>query len=214
MARAKIKRGSTHVDMTAMCDVAFLLLTFFILAANFKPTEAVEITTPTSVSNTHAPMKDAFTVSVDKDNRIFLNMTDEIKGDVFDELVQEKNMKVTPEDKKYFMATGFIGVPFNQLLQFIRIPSDQLKNIKLPGIPADSTNNELSEWINAAATAGQGKKLNFLIKADNNTKYPAFGKVIDAFKKNDIYKYNLITSAEDVPPGTPLYEDNLKAQHK
>ena len=37
MARAKIKRGSTTVDMTAMCDVAFLLLTFFILATKFKP---------------------------------------------------------------------------------------------------------------------------------------------------------------------------------
>ncbi len=37
MARAKIKRGSTSIDMTPMCDVAFLLLTFFILAAKFKP---------------------------------------------------------------------------------------------------------------------------------------------------------------------------------
>lgn len=212
MGRAKIKRGSTNVDMTAMCDVAFLLLTFFILAAQFKPSEAVEIDPPGSVSNKHAPQKDAFTVSIDKDNRIFLNMTDEIKGDVFDELAQEKNIKVTPEDRKYFMQTGFIGVPLNQLLQFIRIPTDQLKNIKLPGIPADSTNNELQAWITAAATAGQGKKLNFLIKGDNSAKFPAFGKVISAFKKNDIYKYNLVTNSEDVPAGTELYEENLKAQ--
>ena len=82
----------------------------------------------------------------------------------------------------------------------------------MPGIPTDSINNELQAWIQAAATAGQGKKLNFLIKGDNNSKYPAFGSVIDAFKKNDIFKYNLITNAEDVPEGTALYEENLKEQ--
>jgi biopolymer transport protein ExbD len=213
MGRAKIKRGSTTVDMTAMCDVAFLLLTFFILATQFKPSEAVEITPPGSVSNKHAPQKDAFTVSIDKNNRVFINMTDEIKGDVFDELVKERNLKVTPEDKKYFLQAGFIGVPLNQLLQFIRIPTEQLKNTKFNGIPSDSTNNELQAWIAAAVAAGQGKKLSFLIKGDNAAKYPAFSNVIDAFKKNDIYKYNLVTNAEDVPAGTVLYEENLKEQH-
>lgn len=213
MARAKVKRGSTHVDMTAMCDVAFLLLSFFILTGQFKPAEAVEINPPNSVSNKHAEQKDAFTISIDKDNRVFVGLTDDIKGDVWDELVKEKNLTVTPEDKKNFMASDFIGVPLSQLLQFIKIPADEKKNVKMPGIPIDSTNNELQAWISAAATAGAGKKLNFLIKGDNNSKYPAFGSVIDAFKKNDIYKYNLVTNAEEAPPGTALYEENLKAQH-
>jgi len=212
MGRAKIKRGSTNVDMTAMCDVAFLLLSFFILTGQFKPSEAVEVSPPGSVSNKHAAQKDAFTVSIDKDNRVFVNLTDDIKGDIWDELVTEKNMKVTPEDRKNFMATDFIGVPFSQLLEFIKVPSDQKKNVKMPGIPTDSTNNELQAWIRAAATAGQGKRLNFLIKGDNSSKYSAFGSVIGAFKKNDIYKYNLITNAEDIPPGTVLYQENLKAQ--
>jgi biopolymer transport protein ExbD len=213
MGRAKIKRGNTNVDMTAMCDVAFLLLTFFILTAQFKPSQAVEISLPSSVSNRHAPEKDAFVVSIDKNNRVFINMSDDIKNDVLDELASEKNMKITPDDKKYFQHTDFIGVPFSQLMQFIRIPSAQLKNVQLPGIPYDSADNELQAWITAAATAFQGERLNFLIKADEATKYPAFGKVIDAFKKNDIYKYNLVTNAEDVPKGTVLYEENEKAQH-
>lgn len=212
MGRAKIKRGSTNVDMTAMCDVAFLLLSFFILTGQFKPSEAVEVSPPSSVSNKHAPQKDAFLVSIDKDDRVFLNLTDDIKSDIWDELVKEKNLKVTPQDKADFLGTDFIGVPFSQLLQFIKIPADQKKNIKMPGIPIDSTNNELQAWIAAAATAGEGKKLNFLIKGDNSSKYLAFSRVIDAFKKNDIFKYNLVTNAEDVPAGTALYEENLKAQ--
>jgi len=139
MGRAKIKRGSTNVDMTAMCDVAFLLLSFFILTGQFKPSEAVEVSPPNSVSNTHAPQKDAFVVSIDKDNRVFLNLTDDIKGDIWDELVTEKNLKVTPADRNYFLSTDFVGVPFSQLLEFIKIPSDQKKNIRMPGIPTDST---------------------------------------------------------------------------
>lgn len=212
MGRAKIKRGSTNVDMTAMCDVAFLLLSFFILTGQFKPSEAVEVNPPNSVSNLHAPQKDAFLVSIDKDNRVFLSLTDDIKGDIWDELVTEKNMKTTPKDRADFMGTDYIGVPFSQLLEFIKIPSDDKKNVKMPGIPTDSTNNELKDWIQAAQTAGQGKVLHFLIKGDNNSKYPAFGSVINAFKKNDIYKYNLVTNAEDVPEGTIMYEENLKAQ--
>ncbi|MGH2648611.1 MAG: ExbD/TolR family protein [Ginsengibacter sp.] len=214
MSRAKIKRNSTRVDMTAMCDVAFLLLTFFILTGQFKPSEAVEVNPPSSVSNTHASQKNAFLVSIDKDNRVFLSLSDDIKGDIWDELVSETNMKTTPQDKKDFLTTDFIGVPFGQLLQFIKLNPDQRKNVKMPGIPSDSTNNELQQWITAAATAGAGKRLNFLIKADNATKYPAFSKVIESFKKNDIYKYNLVTNAEDVPPGTPYYEEIQKAQHK
>ena len=214
MGRAKIKRGSTNVDMTAMCDVAFLLLSFFILTGQFKPAEAVEVSPPNSVSNLHAPQKDAFTVSIDKDNRVFLNLTDDIKGDIWDELVTEKNLKVTPADKNYFLSTDFVGVPFSQLLEFIKIPSDQKKNIKMPGIPTDSSNNELQAWIQAAQTAGQGKVLHFLIKGDNSSKYPTFSSVISAFKKNDIYKYNLVTNAEDVPPGTIYYDEILKAQRE
>jgi len=213
MARAKIKRSSTRVDMTAMCDVAFLLLTFFILTGQFKPAEAVQVTPPSSVSNTHPLEKHAFEVTIDKDNRIFLSLSDDIKDDVWTELVKEKGLQTSAQDDKDFHSADFIGVPFSQLLQFLKIPSDQMKNVKMAGIPADSTDNELQAWIAAAATATQGERINWLIKADGDTKYPTFGKVIDAFKKNDIYKYDLITNSRSIPEGTPLYQNDLKAQH-
>ncbi|MGN6194790.1 MAG: ExbD/TolR family protein [Ginsengibacter sp.] len=210
MARAKIKRGSTSVDMTPMCDVAFLLLTFFILAAQFKPTEAVNVTPPSSVSNKVAPEKNFINVTISKDNRVFLNMDPAIKGDVLDELGKETNMSFSAQDKQNFINSDFVGVPFNQLKQFLALKPEQVKSEapSLPGIPVDSTNNQLKTWISAAINARMGEKLNFLIKGDDQSKYPTFKAVVDAFKANDQYKYNLVTNSKAVPEGSELYKKN------
>jgi len=212
MGRAKIKRGSTNVDMTAMCDVAFLLLSFFILTTKFKPEEAIEVIPPSSVSSKAATDKDAFKVSINKDGQVFIDMSEEMRGDVVKELAKERNLTFTPEDVKYFEQATFVGGPISQLNQFDRLNSEQIKATKLSGIPVDSTNNELQAWISAAVQANLGTKINFYIKGDNNSKYPAFKGVIEAFKKNDIYKYNLVTNAEDVPEGSELYKKNLRGE--
>ena len=113
MGRAKIKRGSTSVDMTAMCDVAFLLLSFFIFTTKFKPDEAIEVTPPSSVSSKAASDKDAFKVSIDKEGRVFIDMSDEMRGNVLDELAKERNLKFSPDDVKYFKQASFVGVPLS-----------------------------------------------------------------------------------------------------
>jgi biopolymer transport protein ExbD len=212
MGRAKIKRGSTNVDMTAMCDVAFLLLSFFILTTKFKPEEAIEVTPPSSVSSKAATDKDAFKVSIDKDGKVFIDMSEEMRGNVLDELAKERNLKFTPEDRKYFEQATFVGGPISQLNQFDRLSAEQIKSTKLSGIPTDSTNNELQAWISAAVQANLGSHVNFYIKGDNAAKYTAFKQVVESFKKNDIYKYNLVTNAEDVPEGSELYKKNLAGE--
>jgi hypothetical protein len=57
-----------------------------------------------------------------------------------------------------------------------------------------------------------GETLNYLIKGDDDAKYETFEKVIEAFKRNDQYKYNLVTSAESIPEGSELYKKNLEQQ--
>ncbi len=125
MARAKIKRGSTSVDMTPMCDVAFLLLTFFILAAKFKPEDAVKVVTPASVSNKVAPQKDYLEVIISKDNKVFLDMDPAMKEDVLDELGKERNISFSAQDKKNFLNAQFVGAPISQLKQFLQLTPDQ-----------------------------------------------------------------------------------------
>ncbi|HRF18171.1 MAG TPA: biopolymer transporter ExbD, partial [Chitinophagaceae bacterium] len=43
MPSVKIPRKSTDTDMTPFVDIAFLILSFFIMATKFKPPEPVEI---------------------------------------------------------------------------------------------------------------------------------------------------------------------------
>jgi hypothetical protein len=46
--------------------------------------------------------------------------------------------------------------------------------------------------------------MNLLVKGDNNAKYPTFKGVIDAFKRNEIFKFSMVTNPEGVPDGTAL----------
>ena len=212
MGRAKIKRGSTSVDMTPMCDVAFLLLTFFILAAKFKPPDVIEVVTPSSVSTKVAPEKDFLRVTISKDNKVFLAMDPSIKGDVLDELGKERNISFSAQDKQNFINAQFIATPISQLNQFDQLKPEQVKGANLEGIPVDSANNELAAWVSAAINARMGETLNYLIKGDDASKYETFEKVIDAFKRNDQYKYNLVTSSESIPEGSELYKKNIDEQ--
>ncbi len=74
MPKVKVKRASSAVDMTAMCDVAFLLLTFFILTAQFRAQDAATIETPSSISGIKVPDKDIMTIALDKDGKVYFGI--------------------------------------------------------------------------------------------------------------------------------------------
>ena len=199
--------------MTAMCDVAFLLLAFFILTTKFKPSEALAVVTPKSVSTKPAEQKDVVLITMDKDGKVYFSVSDDAtseKGDIIDAVDQLKGLGLTDQEKAAFKRTAsFVGVPFAQLKSYLQLTPDQLKNFQSPGIPVlDTLNNEMVTWMRAAATAFQGAKMNLLVKGDNEAKYPSFKGVIDAFKKNEIFKFQMITDPEGVPAGTELYKKN------
>lgn len=217
MGRAKIPRKSTSVDMTAMCDVAFLLLSFFILTTKFKPAEALAVTTPKSVSTNPAEQKDVVMITMDKKGSIYFGVSDdamEEKQAIINEVNTQKALGLSDAQKKAFVRSGsYIGVPFNQLKSYLDQTPDQIAKLTLTGIPVtDSLNNELQVWMRAANTAFQGKKMNLLLKGDNEAKYPSFQGVINAFKKNDNLKFQVITDPEGVPMGTDLYQKNETAR--
>lgn len=216
MPSVKIKKHAPENDMTPMVDLAFLILAFFMLATKFKPEEAAEVKIPSSVSSDVVPDKDVFTVSVDKDARVFVSMDNpEFRQVLIENLNKTRNLGLTPREIKAFIDIPSVGVPFSQLKSLLSLTPDQQKALKQPGIPvADSTGGELYYWVRDALVAYSGRKLNLCIKADNNTKYPAYKNVLNAFKKNDQNKFLLVTAPEDAPNGTPLFVTRQKKLEK
>jgi biopolymer transport protein ExbD len=209
MPKLKMPRKSTSVDMTAMCDVAFLLLSFFILTTKFKASEDLAVVTPKSVSTQAVDAKNVVQVTMDKDGKVFFSVGDESvseKEEIIDMIDQGKTLGLSSQEKAAFVRTGsYVGVPFNMLKSYLKLTPEQLKKYKdAPGIPIDTANNELVVWMNAATRAFSGKKMALMVKGDNNAKYPSFKGVIDAFKKNEIFKFSMVTDPEGVPEGTPL----------
>ncbi len=74
MPKHKKVRMSVRMDMTPMVDVAFLLLTFFMLTTQFKPAEEVQIVLPSSHSDFKLPDANVMTLTISKDGRIFLGL--------------------------------------------------------------------------------------------------------------------------------------------
>jgi NDP-sugar pyrophosphorylase family protein len=118
-------------------------------------------------------------------------------------------------DVNAFKKAGFYGAPFSGLASFLQIPEEKRKGDLLPGIPVkDSTDNQLNTWMRVIKDAYMGKKMNLLLKGDNASKFPAFKAVIDAFKKNDEQKFQMITNPESVPTGTELWKLTMAGEKR
>jgi biopolymer transport protein ExbD len=218
MARPKIPRKSTSVDMTAMCDVAFLLLSFFILTTKFKPSEAVTVETPHSVASKIAPEKDVVMVTLNKDGKVFLstgdNSSDKLKKkEIIESVNASRNLGLSENDINALVRAPFIGVPLEQLNQQARLQTDQMNDKTLPGIPCkDTTNNQMIDWMRAVSDVYQGTKVNLLLKGDNLAKYPSFKNVLTSFKKNKLFKFQMVTNPESVPQGSDLWKKNISGK--
>jgi biopolymer transport protein ExbD len=214
MARPKLPRKSTNIDMTAMCDVAFLLLSFFILATKFKPPEAINVNTPTSVQKVKVPPKDVVQVSISADGKVFLTMDDvERKKAVLTELNTRRSLGLSGSDIDVAAKAPFFGTPLSTLKSSLTIPAAKYSGTTFPGIPAkDSSNNEMNDWMSAVVTVYKGEKMNLLLKGDMNSKYPTFKNIISAFKRNDLLKFQMITNPEGVPEGTDLFRTGSKKE--
>jgi len=210
MARAKLPRKSTTIDMTAMCDVAFLLLSFFILATKFKPEETIVIETPNSVANEVAPSANVVLITIDKEGKVFYSVSsDSPKREVIESMNEIRGLGLTDAEMESFVNAEFVGVPISKLKAFLNLTPEQQK-LQREGIPVtDTLNNELSVWMLATFNAFKGKKMNLLLKGDNSSKYASFKGVIAAFKKNDMMKFQMVTNPVNVPPGSELYKKNM-----
>jgi biopolymer transport protein ExbD len=198
MPKVKVPRKSTAIDMTAMCDVAFLLLTFFILTATARQPEPLPVDTPASTVKIKLPETDIATITVGQGKIFFGVKGQQIRMNMLNRISEKYSLQFSEQEKLRFSLIESFGVPVGNLKQLIALSGDERNQPGVqPGIPADSTDNQLNEWILAARYATKelnGTDLRISIKGDSREEYPQIKKVIDILQEQNINKFSLITS--------------------
>ena len=196
MARIKPKRHGVVTDMTAMCDVAFLLLTFFILTTEFKQPDVEDIVTPSSISKSKLTEGDnTMTISVTKDGRYYFSPTNNPsqRVELLETMGEKYNITFTEQEKTAFQNTQFVGVPVAQLKAFLQLPEDQRKKYK-GSIPMDSANTQLVEWVQNNAKINREAKL--AVKGDGSASYDKFKVLFEGLRDIEFYQFVLVTTEE------------------
>jgi biopolymer transport protein ExbD len=200
MPKVKAKRQSVSLDMTAMCDVAFLLLTFFMLTAKFRPEEAVTIVPPSSISEKPLNIKDGLlTISVSNEGGVYLATDDRAAREfMLERMANRYGVALTATMKKNYLASEIVGYPAGAMRQVLGMkPSEAKDKGFLKGVPIDSSNNELSYWVGYAKLSNP--ELKIAIKGDQNSNYKVFADVIGTLQAQNINIFQLVTSPENRP---------------
>ena len=200
MAKIKMKKKSTSTDMTAMCDVAFLLLTFFILTATAKIPEALPVDTPASTVQVKLPDNDLATVSLGKKdgvNKVFFDLKGrEVRKKTLELMAEKYGVSFSDEDKEKFASMTDFGVPIGSLKQIIDMKASDRVKADQPGVPMDSLDNQLKEWIYNARKANievNDRELQVAIKGDAKEEYPVIRKVMDILQDQNVNTFSLVT---------------------
>lgn len=113
MPKHKKGRVGIRMDMTPLVDVAFLLLTFFMMTTQFKPPEEVSVILPTSNSAIKLPESDVMMLTVNKDGEIYLGLDSQrLMGRLFgQENMYRAAVQVKKEDLGNLLVQARINNP-------------------------------------------------------------------------------------------------------
>jgi biopolymer transport protein ExbD len=200
MPKVKIARKSTLVDMTAMCDVAFLLLTFFMLTSNFTAKEPVKVTTPASISEIKIEETNIEQILIDPKGKIYLGIDGQThRINLLKAMGEAFKITFTPTELKRYSLRATTGVPMAEMKSFLNLSAEQIDNPTAQhGIPSDTTvNSEFRQWVYYAKK--ENDKIVIAIKGDKETPFPVIKTVMKTLQDLKQVRFNLITGLKEVP---------------
>lgn len=166
--------GEDGIDLAPMVDIAFLLLTFFMMTTTFSPQEALKVETPKSSSSLLEPVKQYIVVTVGdstKENRVRVYM-------------DEYNTRVAALSNKYGQAAAQSteGVEIGKMEN----PNDPAEIAKVMA--------DLKEVLLLARTADP--KQTIVLKADKAVKFSVVYKIMTMMKEVRFEQVQMVTLME------------------
>jgi biopolymer transport protein ExbD len=172
--KVRAKKQSTHIDMTPMVDLAFLLLTFFMLTTTFGKPKTMEINMPVKPENedNQTLVNNAVTILLSGDNKVYW---------YFGELKPET--KLTPTDyspnglRKLFLDKNAFAV-------------DKIKQLRDQAVKSNMADTTLKRM--EVEVKGDKRALMVLVKADDKAVYKNVVDVLDELNITMIGKYAIV----------------------
>ena len=183
-AKKRAKKSSTRIDMTPMVDLAFLLLTFFVLTSTFAKPKTMEINYPADPKDEKDRQKvnNALTFIMTEKDAIYYYY-----GEFFAEGMANPDGKpLTKLTKTDFSSEGLHKLLLDRnkpTVEAIKKLEEQLIKKEI----ADTTYKRL-----AVAEKGKKEALTVLVKADDKAVYKNIIDVIDELNICNIGKYAVV----------------------
>ena len=199
--------------MTAMCDVSFLLLTFFVLTATARQPETLIVDIASSASQAKLPDGNLAIITVGDEGKVFFKMSDpDVRVEALQRMAGIYGIEFTPAEYAKFKALEDFGVSMKTMKTLLAAESDDRTSEKQKGIPVDSTqntSNELFSWVKQARLASakilkdkaieDGKDpddielMTVAIKSDANEKFPNLNLIIETLRNQKQNKFSFVT---------------------
>ena len=180
--KRRAKKQSTRIDMTPMVDLAFLLLTFFVLTSTFSKPKSMELTFPVPPNPNDPPppaIKNGITVLLTKDDKIFY-----YEGE-FRAADNETGTKTTLSELDFSQGSlhKFLADKNKWAMDEIAKLDEKFKAKQM----ADTTYKRMVREVKANKQAPT-----ILIKTDDKATYKNVIDVIDEININLIGKYVVV----------------------
>lgn len=180
--KKRAKKSSTRIDMTPMVDLAFLLLTFFVLTSTFSKPKTMELAYPKDTKDPKDQQKvnNALTFILSENDNIYY-----YSGEFYPP--NNKDAKPpTTLSKTDFSPDGLRKILLDRnkpVIEAINKLEEKYKNKEI----ADTTYKRL-----AINEKGKRESLTVLIKADDKAKYKNVVDVIDELNITNVGKYAVV----------------------
>jgi len=201
MPKIKLPTKSPRIDMTPMVDTFAVILIFLLLTSQMRSPEPANVDTPFSISETPIPDFNTMTFLLSPDGKVFMNFDNgpdtllKYRPKILQEMGNRYGIEFTPEELRTFeKIKSSMGVPINQMKEYLNAKDNNVRNSLQTGIPIDSADNQLAMWILFARQVNPN--IQACIKGDSKTGFESVEKVLDILQDRNVNRFSLITSLE------------------